>query len=230
MAGTPGGTPERPARFFADAADFRAWLEAHHESERELWMGLHKKHVVDRGLTWDEAVPVALCFGWIDSVSQRIDEDSRRQRWTPRKPGSVWSQVNIDHVERLRAEGLMRPAGLAIYEQRRADRSGYSYETRAELDDARRAVLLADPAAAAFWAEATRSYRRVAENWVVTAKQEATRERRLAELVADCAAGRLIKPQRYGKEPVWVGRAAAAARAAAGGAEGPAGGGSGTRS
>ncbi|MGN0064264.1 MAG: YdeI family protein [Nocardioides sp.] len=216
MTGTPGGTPERPALFFADADEWAAWLEEHYESATELWMGLNKKHVADQGLTWADAVPVALCFGWIDSVSQRIDEDARRQRWTPRKATSVWSQVNIDHVERLTAQGLMRPAGLAAYERRRPDRSGYSYETRAALDDAQRAVLLADPAAAAFWEVATASYRSVAENWVVTAKQEATRERRLAELVADSAAGRMIKPQRYGKEPAWLVRAAEAARTAGG--------------
>lgn len=213
MTGTPGGTPERPALFFADAAEWRAWLEEHHESETELWMGLNKKHVAEQGLTWADAVVEALCFGWIDSVSQRVDDDARRQRWTPRKASSVWSKVNVDHVERLTAEGRMRPAGLAAYERRDPERAGYSYETRATLDDEQRARLLADPAAAAFWEVATPSYRSVAENWVVTAKQAATRERRLAELVADCAAGRLVKPQRYGKEPAWVARAAAAAEA-----------------
>jgi len=84
--GTPGGTPERPAVFFSGPGEFRAWLEENHASETELWMGLYKRHVPDRGLTWEQAVPEALCFGWIDSVSQRIDEDARRQRWTPRKP------------------------------------------------------------------------------------------------------------------------------------------------
>lgn len=210
MAGTwVGGTPERPARFFASAADFRAGLEEHHQSETELWMGLHKKHVADRGLTWEEAVPQALCYGWIDSVSQRIDDDARRQRWTPRKSGSNWSKVNIAHVERLSAEGLMRPAGLAAYEKRRADRSGvYSFEQAGgELPPSYDALLRADPEAASFCYErATASYRKVCIHWVLSAKQQATRDRRMAELVSDCAAGRLIKPQRYGNPPKWATR------------------------
>lgn len=214
--GTPGGTPERPATFFSGPEEFRAWLEAHHETEPELWMGLHKKHVAERGLLWEDAVVEALCFGWIDSVAQRIDEDTTRQRWTPRKPGSTWSAINIATVERLVAEGRMRPAGLAAYARRREDRSGtYSYEgDERELDPAHAAQLAADPAASAFWREATPSYRRVAVHWVTSAKQQATRDKRMAQLVADSAAGRLIAPQRYGEQPRWVERAAEAARAA----------------
>lgn len=210
--GMPGGSAERPALFFRSAVEFRAWLEAHHESATELWMGLHKKHVADRGLTWDEAVPEALCFGWIDSVSQGIDEDSRRQRWTPRKSSSIWSAVNIAHVERLIAEDRMRPAGLAAYERRKPERSGiYAYEAGQELAESQRARLLADPAAAAFWEVASPSYRKVAENWVVTAKREETREKRLLQLIDDSAHGRLIPSQRYGTQPKWVERAGAAA-------------------
>lgn len=215
MIGTAGGTADRPATFFASAAEFRAWLEAHHDTATELWMGLAKKHVADRGLTWEEAVHEALCFGWIDSVVQRVDEDSVRQRWTPRKPGSMWSTVNIAHVERLVAEGRMQPAGLAAYEKRKPERSGiYAYENPQALTHEQRTRLLSDRAAAAFWEQATPSYRRVAENWVVTAKREETRESRLLRLIADCAAGRLIKPQQYGAEPKWLAKAAAAARAA----------------
>ena len=215
MVGTPGGTPERPATFFASAQEFRAWLEANHETATELWMGLRKKHVPDRGLTWAEAVDEALCFGWIDSVAQRIDEDSVRQRWTPRKSSSVWSTVNIAHVERLVAEGRMRPAGLAAYEKRKPERSGiYAYESGRTLSDDQRERLHANRAAAAFWELATPSYRTTAENWVVSAKREQTRESRLAQLIEDSAAGRLISSQRYGEEPKWVAKAAAAARAA----------------
>lgn len=214
--GMPGGSVERPALFFRDAAEFRAWLEANYESATELWMGLRKKHVgPDRGLTWEDAVPEALCFGWIDSVSQGIDEDSRRQRWTPRKPSSVWSAVNIAHVERLTAEGKMLPAGIAVYEKRKPERSGYSYESAQALSDNQRTQLLADPGAAAFWDIATPSYRRTAENWVASAKREETREKRLLQLIDDCAHGRLITSQRYGKQPKWVERAGVAAAAAA---------------
>ncbi len=207
--------PDDQAIFFASAAEFRAWLEANHETATELWMGLYRKGDPRQGITWAEAVPEALCFGWIDSVSKRIDEGTRRQRWTPRKPGSNWSAINIAHVERLTAEGRMHPAGLAAYERRRDDKSGiYSYEKPDELTPERLAVLMADAAAAAFWDQATPSYRRVAAHWVQSAKREQTRDDRLATLVADSAAGRLIKMQRYGDEPAWLTRAAAAAAAA----------------
>ncbi|GAA1517233.1 uncharacterized protein YdeI (YjbR/CyaY-like superfamily) [Agromyces terreus] len=216
--GTPGGTPERPAVFFADAAEFRAWLEANHDTAAELWMGLFKKHVEPQGLTWADAVPEALCFGWIDSVSQRIDDDARRQRWSPRKSTSIWSAVNIAHVERLVAEGRMRPPGLAAYERRRADRSGvYSHENdERQLPDEAVARLEADAAASAFWLAATPTYRRVVTHWMLSAKQEATRERRLVQLIDDSAAGRLVSFQRYGETPKWVERAAQAARDAGG--------------
>lgn len=207
-----GGTPERPAVFFDGPEAFRSWLEEHHDSATELWMGLRRRHVPDRGLTWEEAVPVALCYGWIDSVSQRIDDDARRQRWTPRRPGSRWSAVNIAHVERLTAQGLMRPAGLAAFEARR-DRTGYSYGPE-ELTADELAAVGAVPAAGAFWAAATAGYRRVVAVWLHDAKQEATRLRRLRQLVDDSAAGRLVPPQRYGQPPAWVDRAAEAARAA----------------
>ena len=198
--------------FFADAGEFRAWLEANHESADELWMGLYKKHVPDRGLTWADAVPEALCFGWIDSQAQRIDEDAVRQRWTPRRSGSVWSAVNIATVERLTAAGQMHPAGLAAFERRRPERSGiYAYETRElALPADYEARIAEQPRAARFLAAATPSYRKIAVNWVLTAKQEATREKRLDQLIEDSAAGLLIPSQRYGTEPKWAERARAA--------------------
>jgi uncharacterized protein YdeI (YjbR/CyaY-like superfamily) len=214
--GSPGGTPERPAIFFSGPEEFRAWLEANHATETELWMGLNKRHVPERGLTWEQAVPEALCFGWIDSVSQRIDDDARRQRWTPRKPSSNWSSVNIALVEQLTAEGRMHPAGIAAYERRRDDRSGvYSFESPPQdLPPAYAETLAADAAASAFWHAATPTYRRQVTHWVLTAKQEATRERRLAQLIEDSAAGRLVPPMRYGETPKWAERAAEAARGA----------------
>jgi uncharacterized protein YdeI (YjbR/CyaY-like superfamily) len=218
MIGTQGGTPERPALFFSRAEEFAAWLEANHDTATELWMGLYKKHVGDRGLTWEDAVLEALCWGWIDSVVQRIDDDAVRQRWTPRKPTSTWSAVNIAAVERLTAEGRMRAPGLAAFARRRPERSGiYTYE-QGELafPPAYAARLERDARAAAFWAEATPSYRRIAISWVVTAKQEATRDKRMDQLLADSAAGRLIPSQRYGEAPRWVERAAAAAASARG--------------
>ncbi|MGV9767870.1 YdeI/OmpD-associated family protein [Microbacterium sp. NPDC003461] len=215
--GTPGGSPERPAVFFRDAAEFRAWLERHHDTAPELWMEVRRAHVPDRGLTWADAVLEALCFGWIDSVSQPIDDDRRRQRWTPRKPRSIWSKVNIAHVERLMAEGRMHPAGLAAFERRAPARSGvYSHENgEAELDPRLRGIVEASPATTAFLAEAAPGYRKAVRHWIMSAAQEATRERRARQLVADSEAGRLVPPQRPGRPPAWLPRAAAAAAAAA---------------
>jgi uncharacterized protein YdeI (YjbR/CyaY-like superfamily) len=214
--GTPGGTPERPAIFFADAAEFGRWLAAHHDTETELWMGFYRKGHPQAGLTWEAAVREALCWGWIDSMAQGIDEHRRRQRWTPRKPTSNWSTININAVAELTAQGRMQPSGLAAFERRREDRSGiYAYENRdRELPAHYAAQLSADQAATAFWEVATPTYRKLAVNWVVTAKQEKTRDSRMAQLVDDCSNGRMIKTQRYGIEPKWVERAAAAAEAA----------------
>jgi uncharacterized protein YdeI (YjbR/CyaY-like superfamily) len=216
--GTPGGTPERPAVFFSGPDEFRAWLEANHDTETELWMGLYKKHVADRPLTWEQAVPVALCYGWIDSVAQRIDDDATRQRWSPRKPSSIWSKVNIALVEELTAQGLMTEAGLAAYARRREDRTGvYAHENPdQELPPEWAARVEANPAASAFLEAATPTYRRQVTHWVLQAKQQATRERRLAQLIDDSAAGELVPFQRYGETPKWVLRAAEAARAAGG--------------
>lgn len=202
---------------FANAAAFRRWLEKNHDKKAELWMKLNSKHVKPRGITWEEAVEEALCFGWIDSKSQRIDENSRRQRWTPRKPGSNWSKINIALVEKLVAEGRMTPAGLAAFDKRRPEQSGvYSYENRHEIALPAEFVarLAAEPKASAFWDVATPSYRASTIYWVMSAKQEATREKRMTQLIEDSAAGRLVPPQRYGDPPAWVARAAAAARAA----------------
>jgi uncharacterized protein YdeI (YjbR/CyaY-like superfamily) len=179
-------------------------------------MGFYRKGHPEAGLTWEAAVREALCWGWIDSMAQGIDEHTRRQRWTPRKATSNWSTININAVAELTAQGRMQPSGLAAFERRRDDRSGvYAYENRErDLPPAFAVQLGADPSAAAFWAVATPSYRKLATNWVLTAKQEKTRDARMAQLVDDCANGRMIPPQRYGIEPKWVQRAAAAAEAA----------------
>lgn len=209
MIGTPGGTPERPALFFQSPAEYRQWLEANHDSETALWMGLRKKHVPDRGLQWAQAVEEALCFGWIDSVVQQIDDDAVRQRWTPRKKDSNWSTVNIGLVSKLIAEGRMQPAGLAAFEHRRPERSGiYAYEIGSEPAFSAEFLqrLQANPMAAAWFEAAPASYRRIVVNWVMSAKQETTRRSRMTQFVDDSAHGRLIKSQRYGDVPTWVAR------------------------
>ncbi|WP_336630816.1 MULTISPECIES: YdeI/OmpD-associated family protein [unclassified Microbacterium] len=200
--------------FFPDAAAFRSWLARHHATATELWVERRPRAHPEPGLSWEDAVPEALCFGWIDSTSRNIG-GVRAQRWSPRRPASTWSVVNVAHVERLLAEGRMHPAGIAAYERRRPARTGvYSHERRDELEAAEAAAVAAVPAARAFWEAATPGYRRACANWVHSAAREQTRAARLATLVEDCAAGRLVPPQRYGDAPSWLRRAAEAAAAA----------------
>jgi uncharacterized protein YdeI (YjbR/CyaY-like superfamily) len=182
--------------WFDDAAGWRAWLEANHDSAAEVWVGMYKKHSSRHNMTWSEAVDEALCFGWIDSVMHRIDDERHAQRYSPRKPGSIWSAVNVAKIERLRAEGRMHPAGEAAFAKRRADRTGvYAFEQErpAELEPEQRALLDADARAAAFFDAQPPGYRRTAIHWVTSAKKPETRDRRLAALIADSAAGRRLK-------------------------------------
>ena len=182
--------------WFDDAAGWRAWLEANHDSAAEVWVGMYKKHSSRHNMTWSEAVDEALCFGWIDSVMHRIDDERHAQRYSPRKSGSIWSAVNVAKIERLRAEGRMHPAGEAAFAKRRADRTGvYAFEQErpAELEPEQRALLVADARAAAFFDAQPPGYRRTAIHWVTSAKKPETRDRRLATLIADSAAGRRLK-------------------------------------
>jgi uncharacterized protein YdeI (YjbR/CyaY-like superfamily) len=205
-------TPDRTVVLFDDATDFGSWLAENHETAPDVWVALAKKHVPEPKLSWEAAVREALCVGWIDSQARRLDDDYRILRFTKRRAGSIWSKINVSAVEQLIAEGRMRPAGLAAYEGRRADRTGvYSFEAEEQdLPEAYAAQLATDPRAATFWALATPNYRRIATHWVLSAKQPATRDRRIQQLVADCAAGQLIPSQRYGTEPSWVAKARAA--------------------
>jgi uncharacterized protein YdeI (YjbR/CyaY-like superfamily) len=184
--------------FFESAAEWRAWLEAHHETETEVWVGMWRK-AAGRGMTWSEAVDEALCFGWIDSVAKGVDGERRKQRFTPRKPRSNWSLVNVRKVEALRAAGKMRPAGEAAFARRSDGNTGvYSFEQRADaaLTAEQEAQFRAHPEAWAYWEARPPGYRRQATWWVVSAKREETRARRLAALIEDCAACRPIKPLR----------------------------------
>jgi uncharacterized protein YdeI (YjbR/CyaY-like superfamily) len=185
------------ARFFRTAADFRAWLEKHHGTARELVVGFYKKGSGKPSVTWSEAVDQALCFGWIDSIRRRIDDVSYSNRFTPRRAGSNWSAVNIQRVRELSKLGLMTPSGLKAFEGRRRDRSAtYSYERRKEarLEAAQERRFRANRVAWTYFQSRPPSYRQTAIWWVVSAKQEATRERRLARLIEDSANGRPIPP------------------------------------
>jgi uncharacterized protein YdeI (YjbR/CyaY-like superfamily) len=183
--------------FFATPADFRAWLEAHHDTAQELWVGFYRKGSGKPSITWPEAVDEALCFGWIDGVRRRIDDTSYTNRFTPRRARSTWSTVNVNRVAELIRLGRMQPAGLAAFEKRTAGRSGiYSFEQEAApaLDDVQEQRFRANAAAWDFFQREPAWYRRTAVWWVVSAKREETRLRRLAQLIDDSEHGRTVPP------------------------------------
>ena len=191
-APAPGATAE--PKFFETAAELRAWFEANHDKAPELWLGLRKKGSGLPSVTYRQAVDVALCFGWIDSAMKPINAASYRQRFTPRRKGSIWSAVNIARVGELTRLGLMHPAGLAAFEGRDPSKANrYSFEQGE--------VRLAEPYEARFRENATawdyfqgqpQSSRKPAIWWVMSAKKEETRERRLGILIQDSEAGRRI--------------------------------------
>ena len=182
--------------FFATPEDFRAWLEAHHDEARELWVGFHKKGTGRPSMTWPQSVDEALCFGWIDGVRKSLGDESYMIRFTPRKARSTWSAVNIKRAQELAAEGRMRPAGLQAFEARTDDRSAiYSYEQRhaAALEPEQEREFRANAQAWAWFQSRPPWYRRTAIWWVVSAKREETRRRRLRTLIDDSAQGRTIR-------------------------------------
>lgn len=181
-------------RFFETPDQFRAWLEAHHETATELWVGFYKKATGRPSITWPEAVDQALCFGWIDGVRRSVDEHSYANRFTPRKAKSAWSNVNIAKVQTLLEQGLMRPAGLRAFEAREAGNSGvYSFEQRPQaLPPEYEQQFRAHGPAWAFFEAQPPGYRRTAMHWVLSAKREETRQKRLATLIEDSARGRRI--------------------------------------
>jgi uncharacterized protein YdeI (YjbR/CyaY-like superfamily) len=183
------------ARFFKTPAEFRAWLEGNHATATEVCVVFHRKASGKPSMTWSDAVDQALCFGWIDSVGRRLDETSRVQRFTPRKPKSNWSAVNIRKVEDLTDRGLMTPAGLAAFARREEARSGvYSYENRhlAALDPEREAIFRAHAGAWEFFGKQAPSYRQTAIFLVMSAKHDETRSKRLMQLIDVSAHGRRL--------------------------------------
>jgi uncharacterized protein YdeI (YjbR/CyaY-like superfamily) len=192
--GYAGPVSTRPA-FFATPANFRAWLESNADTETELLVGFHKKGSGKPGITWPEAVDQALCFGWIDGVRRSLGDDSYSIRFTPRQPRSIWSAVNIRRAQELIDLGQMQAAGLAAFEARTHDRSAiYSYEQRqtATLPTEYERRLQDNAEAWAFFQSQPPWYRRTATHWVVSAKREETRLKRLATLIDDSARGRKI--------------------------------------
>lgn len=185
--------------FFATRRGLRAWLDEHHDTDTELWVGLHKKGSGRPSITWSEVVDEALCFGWIDGIRRGIDDQSYMNRLTPRKPDSNWSEVNIRRVQELTRQRRMRAAGLKAFRERREDKTAtYSYEQRhqAKLDPAQERRFRSKKRAWEWFQTQPKGYRTNAVYWVMSAKRPETRERRLDTLIGDSAKGRRIPPLR----------------------------------
>lgn len=181
-------------KHFQSPAEFRAWLEKNHATERELWVGYYKKSTGRPSMTWPESVEQALCFGWIDGVRRSVDEHSYTIRFTPRKSTSIWSAINLRKVKELVKSGHMRAAGLAIYEARRdKEHKGYSIAAlTTELDPKYAKLMRKNAAAWKFYQAQPPGYRKMVTHWVTSAKQEATRRARLEILMTHSARGERI--------------------------------------
>ena len=181
--------------FFSSPAAFRRWLLKNHQSALELWVGFHKVHTGKPSLTWPQSVDAALCVGWIDGLRKSLGEDSYAIRFTPRKATSIWSNVNTRRVAEFMKLGLMAPAGHAAFGLRDPGRSGiYSFEAEgapkeSAFDAAAEKKFRARKKAWAFFESQPAGYRRIAVKWVMSAKREETRAKRLAQLIADSARG-----------------------------------------
>ena len=183
-------------RFFATPGRWRDWLERHHATAPELWVGFYKRDTGRPSITWPESVDQALCFGWIDGVRRRLDDERYVIRFTPRRKGSTWSNVNLARVKELTRLGVMRPAGTLAHASRAPAKTGvYSYEQRkkAKLPAELAVKLERNRKAWTFFQAQPPWYRQLTVWWIVSAKKEETRERRLATLIADSAAGRAIR-------------------------------------
>ena len=184
-----------PPIFFAKPVTFRAWLEKHHQTKREQWVGFHRKASGRPSITWPEAVDEALCFGWIDGLRKTIDAESYKIRFTPRRPTSNWSAINIRRMKELMRERRVQPAGTKAFHKRVPERSGiYSYENRklATLNAVETKEFRAENAAWEFFREQAASYRQTAIWWIVSAKRPQTRQDRLRRLIAFSKADRRI--------------------------------------
>ena len=197
-AAEPKPTPPSTAvpRFFARPEQWRAWLAKHHTVHHELWVGFWRVDSGKPSITWPQSVDQALCFGWIDGLRKSLDGESYMIRFTPRKPGSLWSRVNLKRFEELLAAGAVHTAGREARAKWNDDaKAGYSHETgRVELDRAALAKFKANARAWKFLQAQTPSYRKMVQGWAMNPKREATRAARLETLIECCAAGPAIPP------------------------------------
>jgi uncharacterized protein YdeI (YjbR/CyaY-like superfamily) len=189
--------------FFKNQKVLRAWFEKYHRVEKELWVGYLKVGTKKESVTWSQSVDEAICFGWIDGIRRSIDSESYCIRFTPRKPGSTWSRVNISKAEALIRLNLMHPEGLKAYSYRKeGEGNPYSYESSQQviLPDDLKKIFLEQEGAWNFFMAETQSYRRITIRWIMGAKQEATRMNRLQELIASSTMGERIKAMRWGNK------------------------------
>ena len=171
--------------YFKNDNEFRDWLEANHEKAKEILVGFYKVGTDKHNMTWSQSVDQALCFGWIDGIRRSIDEERYCIRFTPRKPTSIWSEVNIKKVEDLKKKGLMKQPGLDAFNLRMDSKSGlYSYENEmARLSGNLEEIFRANERAWAFFEDQAPSYRKTRTRWVMSARQETTRLERLKKLI-----------------------------------------------
>ncbi len=181
--------------FFRTPEEMYAWLEAHRATETELMVGFFKTSAPEKGITWPQSVDMALCFGWIDSVRPSGSDTTYHIRFTPRKPNSIWSKVNVAKVEALIEKGLMRPAGLRAFEARKPEKTGvYSFEREHEaFSGDYEAQFKANSAAWDWFHTQAPSYQKAATHWVLDGKKEETRLKRLNELIESSAKGERLK-------------------------------------
>ncbi len=181
-------------QFFRTQDDFRDWLEENHDSRTELLVGFWKTGSGKASMTWSESVDQALCFGWIDGVRKRVDDDSYTIRFTPRRPTSIWSKINIEKVAVLLEKGLMHPAGIEAFDKRKDDRSRiYAYENTPKVLDAELVrEFKRDKAAWKFFEALPPSFHKLMIYWVMSAKQEKTRRTRFEKLVAASREGKRL--------------------------------------
>jgi uncharacterized protein YdeI (YjbR/CyaY-like superfamily) len=182
--------------FFTSKAELYKWLKKNHTKETEVWVGMYKVATGKPSVKWNDIVDVALCFGWIDSVVRRINNESHMQRLTPRKKSSIWSQKNIKRIGELIEEGKVSAHGLKVFQERdpRREKLYSAEQTNIAFTPMQEKLFKKNKKAWEYFQSKPMSYRKPATWWVISAKQEATRERRLAILIEDSAAGRHIKP------------------------------------
>ena len=188
--------------FFATEADFRRWLEANHQNAPELLVGFWKKGSGKPSIDWPQARDQALCFGWIDGHRKSLGDDAYTIRFTPRRRGSIWSKVNVERFEALKANGVMTSAGERAYEQNKGKTGLYSYENeQKELTSAEETAFKKNKAAWADWEQRPAGYRKTVLHWITSAKRDETRAKRLAQLIEDSTAGRRIAQYDWQKKP-----------------------------